>query len=463
MSRKSGHRLSEQTTHQLKFLMDITATSEVAPKPQPAHARLKLALVLLAYAAACCVSMLCVIHYYDYMRAFAFDRAQLIPALLTVVPVVVVSLLFVFSRFSFGYYIGFCFYTIILGYIWLSKFSLLDYDHSLGRLSALASLVALLLPALFVTSPVRQRIVLSERAFDLLLSLILVFAAAVITVGVLYNFRVVSLADIYKFRLTLELPRALSYAIGIASNALLPFAFAACYLRGDRWRAAAALVLLLLFYPITLTKLAFFAPFWLVFLALLAAWFEARMVVVLSFFLVIVPGILLQPLEGQHIISKSLYISYFGPANFRMIATPAIVQDMYADFFSKHPLTHFCQMSFVKPFVSCPYSEPLQMVMNSNYAMGFANASLFSNEGIASVGLKWAPLSAFVCGLVIALVNRISAGLPASFILLSAGVLTQVLMNVPIATSMLSNGAVFLFLLWYVTPRTALEKQAPRT
>ena len=368
------------------------------------------------------------------------------------------SLLFVFSRFSFGYYIGFYFFTIILGYIWLSKFSLLDYDHSLGTLSALVSLVAFLLPALFVASPIRQRIVVPERAFDLLLFLMLVFAAAVIAVGIFYNFRVVSLADIYKFRLTLELPRPLSYAIGISSNALLPFAFASYALRGNRWRAAAALVLLLLFYPITLTKLAFFAPFWLVFLALLAARFEARMVVVLSLLLVIVPGILLQPLEAQHIISQELFISYFGPINFRMIAIPSIVLDMYGDFFSKHALTHFCQMSFLKPFVTCPYGEPLQIVMNNNYPMGYANASLFGNEGVASVGLKWAPVSALVCGLVVALANRLSAGLPAKFILLSAGVLTQVLMNVPIATSMLSNGAAFLFLLWYVTPRSAFER-----
>ncbi len=436
----------------------MTETSEVAPESAPTPSRLKLLALLVVFVAACCLSMLGVIHYYDYLKLFAFDWAQLAPAFLTVAPIAVLSPLFVFSRFSFGYYIGFHFFTIILGYVWLSKFSLLDYDHGLGSLSALVSLVLFLMPALFVTSPIRQRTVLSERAFDLLLSLILVFAAAVIAIGVSYNFRVVGLADIYKFRLDLQFPKALSYAIGISSNALLPFAFAACYLRGDRWRAAAALVLLLLFYPITLTKLAFFSPLWLVFLALLAARFEASIVVVLSLLLVIVPGLVLLPLEAQYIISKGLFVSYFGPINFRMIATPAIVQDMYADFFSKHALTYFCQMSFLKPFVSCPYSEPLQMVMNSNYPMGYANASLFSNEGVASVGLKWAPVSAFVCGLVIALANRLSAGLPGTFVLLSASVLTQVLMNVPLATSMLSNGAAVLFLLWYITPRAAFEK-----
>jgi hypothetical protein len=211
----------------------MTDISQAIAKPAPRRNRLIL-MLLVAHVAACCLSMFYVIHYYDYMRLFVFEWTRLAPALLTIGPVAVLSVLFVFSRFSFGYYIGFYFFTIILGYAWLAKFSLLDYDHSLGTLSAFASLVALLIPALFVTSPIRQRIVVPERAFDLLLSLMLVLSAAVIAVGIFYNFRVVSLADIYKFRLTLELPRPLSYAIGISSNALLPFAFAAYYLRGER-------------------------------------------------------------------------------------------------------------------------------------------------------------------------------------------------------------------------------------
>jgi hypothetical protein len=84
---------------------------------------------------------------------------------------------------------------------------------------------------------------------------------------------------------------------------------------------------------------------------------------------------------------------------------------------------------------------------------------LFANEGAASVGLKWAPLSALVCGLVIALGNGLSSGLPARFILLSAGVVSQVLMNVPLSTSLLSNGVAVLFLLWYVTPREMFKRE----
>jgi hypothetical protein len=47
------------------------------------------------------------------------------------------------------------------------------------------------------------------------------------------------------------------------------------------------------------------------------------------------------------------------------------------------------------------------------------NASLFATEGVASVGVLLAPISAFICGLVVALANRLSAGLPCRFVLIS--------------------------------------------
>jgi len=90
---------------------------------------------------------------------------------------------------------------------------------------------------------------------------------AVVTIGAYYNFRLIGVGEIYSFRGEIEFPGFMRYAIGAASNAM--FAFAAFVARGDRWRAVTALLLLLLLYPIMLTKLALFAPFWLLFLALL--------------------------------------------------------------------------------------------------------------------------------------------------------------------------------------------------
>jgi hypothetical protein len=100
----------------------------------------------------------------------------------------------------------------------------------------------------------------------------------------------------------------------------------------------------------------------------------------------------------------------------------------------------------------------LAIVMAKTYHFGNLNASPFATEGIASVGPLLAPLTAFACGLVIALANRLSAGLSPRFVLISGALLPNVLLNVPLSISLLTYGAAILFLLWYITPRTMFEE-----
>jgi hypothetical protein len=117
-------------------------------------------------------------------------------------------------------------------------------------------------------------------------------------------------------------------------------------------------------------------------------------------------------------------------------------------------------MWFLKPVMHCPYQQPLSILMFNNYPYGGNfNASLFATEGVASVGLLLAPVSALVCGLVVALGNRLSAGLPPSFILVSGAILAQIMLNVPLTTVLLSHGAGLLFLLWYITPRSMFQEE----
>ena len=149
-----------------------------------------------------------------------------------------------------------------------------------------------------------------------------------------------------------------------------------------------------------------------------------------------------------------------------MIAIPSLAIDVYNDFFAKHDLTYFCQISPLKRIMHCPYQDPLSVVMKNKYQLGYFNASLFATEGIASVGTLFAPITVFICGLAIALGNRLSAGLPPAFVLISSAILPQVLLNVPLTTVLLTHGAGLLFLLWYVTPRAfsnhiPIHKQLP--
>jgi hypothetical protein len=218
------------------------------------------------------------------------------------------------------------------------------------------------------------------------------------------------------------------------------------------WKAALTLALLLLFYPITLTKLTFFTPAWLLTIALLSRILTTRITVMVSLLLPMAAGAFLI------ILFAMAAVPVFDLVNFRMVGVPSSALDIYNDFFFRNDLTYFCQITFLKQFMACPYQEQLSVVMAKTYGLGNFNASLFATEGIASVGTLFAPVSVFACGLLIACANRLSSGLPPRLVLISGAIFPQILFNVPLSTTLLSHGGLFLFLLWYITPRSIIQQ-----
>ena len=425
---------------------------------QRARGSLGFSLLICAHIVICCGSLI----YVAYSRFPApffnpatfhifFDLSRWYLAVAVAAAFALLAPLFVLARFSFGYFAGFYFYTMMLGYLWLNCYTDLNYDHRAAALSAAACAVVFLLPALFISSPARQIVTLTARSFDRLLMGLLALGVATVAVGAFYNFRLVGLDEMEEFRTKIDAPVSVNYLVTMVSSTLLPFALAGFVAIKAHWRATAVLVLLLFFYPITLSKTALFAPLWLAALLALSRIFEARVTVILSLLVPILAGLVLVTLFGTH---AALYVSI---VNFRMIAIPSVAMDVYNDFFSRHDLTYFCQISPLKRIMPCPYQAPLSVVMQANYKLGNFNASLFATEGIASLGTVFAPVAVFICGLVVALGNRLSAGLPPAFILLSSAGLPLVLLNVPLTTVLLTHGAGFLFLLWYLTPRSIFK------
>jgi len=287
------------------------------------------------------------------------------------------------------------------------------------------------------------------------------FAVVTFAAGASYNFRLVSVDNIYDFRDNLTSPTILNYLIGITSTAMLPFAFACFVEQKKYWRAGAALLLLLSFYPIILSKLTLFTPVWLVGMLVLSKFLQLRVAVIISLLAPMVIGLVLFILFRNELLPYKATIPYFGLINFRMLAIPSLAMDYYNEFFFRHDLTHFCQIGVLKRLIACPYQEPLSIVIYNAFGIGGNfNASLFATEGVASVGPLFAPVTAFACGLVIALGNRASAGLSPRFILLSGGLFPQTLLNIPFTTVLLSHGAVILFLLWYVMPRQSTDSRS---
>ena len=171
---------------------------------------LTLAVLLAIHSILSCASLVYLAPYHVFH--LFYDERLWLHAVLVVTAFSAISLLFVFSDFSFGYFVGFYFYTMILGFLWLSTFSDLQYNHLQAELSAAASAVAFLLPALLITSPLRP-FTMSEQAFERLLALILVLAVATIASSAIYNFRMVGLGEIYNYRDELKIPTLLKLSL----------------------------------------------------------------------------------------------------------------------------------------------------------------------------------------------------------------------------------------------------------
>ena len=380
-----------------------------------------------------------------------YDTNNLLSAILCVGSLAPILILFCRGRISFGYVVALNLYLMALGYMWVNSFSDLEYDHTLYGASVAASIFLFTIPALFISSPIEERIALSRYNFLSTLNCILLLGAITVSVGAYYNFKLVGVSSIYEFRNQLVFPRLFQYLISMNASVLLPFAFAAFVERRSPGGAIMALLLLLLLYPVTLTKMTLFAPAWLIFIALLSSFLEARISIVLS--------LLLPTLVGLLAVTSNAWQSYFLVVNFRMMAIPSVALDLYSHYFSSHESTYFCQIWLIKPFVPCAYQHPLSVVMEETYHLGFFNASLLATEGIASVGPYLAPLAALACALIVGLGNRSSAGLPPRFILTSSAVVVQVLLNVPLSTVLLTHGLAVLYMLWYITPRGFLERR----
>jgi hypothetical protein len=375
--------------------------------------------------------------------------------------------LFVHARFSFGYLLGINFYCVIIGFVWLSYFpnpsydiawdsyfNPASYDHSRARWSIAASLLLLLMPLLFQTSPLRRRFELSPSAMNRLLLALLALSVVVLACNARYGFAFVAPNDTDQLRNALApRPGLLNYLTGWFVGAALPFAFAYFATQRRVVPALLSILMIIAFYPVLLNKTVAFAAIWLPFLFLIFTLLEARRAAVCCLLVPMTAGLIaleLAPYIGAWI--KLAHFAY-GTVNYRMLAVPSIVIDRYSDFFASHRLTYFCQIGFVRALVGCPYEFQLGAEMAKQYDMGNLNGSLFATEGIASVGPLWAPVSALICGLILSLANSVSSGLPRPFVATSSGLVILALLNVPLSASLLSNGLFALMLLWYVTPR----------
>jgi hypothetical protein len=412
------------------------------------HKAIALGLLVAAFLLFNCLSLLAI------ERSVGVVHGPLSEAIVSGCLAALLIPLFVFCRFSFGYVVGVSFYGVIAGFIWISYFSNLHYDHHLARLSAIASFVMFVLPVLVQRRPLRSAVILSSQAMAMLLVAVLCLTVVVLVLDARYGVAFVGIDEAADLRARFSRPAVLDYLTGALIGGALPFSFA--YFARQRRYALSALSigLIVLFYPVLLNKTVLLAAIWLPFLYWVFHVIEPRQAAVLTRLAPLVAGLVVYAVLGPGSpISK--YV--FGWINIRTFALPSIAMDYYSEFFANHELTRFCQINIVRVALGCSYAEQPGPLLAAQYGLGNLNASLFSTEGIASVGPVWAPVSAFVCGLIVSLGNSVSTRHSPALVAASSGLVVQSLLNVPLSITLLSNGFLVLMLLWYVAPATASE------
>jgi hypothetical protein len=402
-------------------------------------------LVLLCVAISC----LSLVIISDRIPTFdiIYDPAYLLTAISGVAALAfLTAAIFVMAEFSFGYFVGFYLYIAVIGFVWLSYFSLFPYDHAIARISSVASIIAFLTPALFLKLNIDNRYFVPVASFEKIVRAAFLFSVMILAVAASYGIKLSSIQQASGLRNTIVQPKAVEYSVGIATGALVPFVFACYWFRREWLQAVAALALLASFYAVTLSKLVLLVPLLMVVFGLFSQILAARVITILSLIVPALVGIAAFGIFGEHAITL------FGLFNLRLLGIPSSALDHYNDFFASHPVTHFCQISFIKNIFGCVYEEPLSVLMSKEYHLGNYNASLLATEGVASMGVYLAPIATFFCGVVVAIGNSLSARLPPHFVIVSSAGLVLLLLNVPLSTALLTYGGAVLFALWYLTP-----------
>lgn len=354
------------------------------------------------------------------------------------------------AEFSFGFLVSAMFLGTISGFIWLSFSTKSQYDHELARWSAIASLFAFSLPLLFHNGPATSWPKIEIKYFRRILHALVLVSVGLLMLNERYGLQFALPSEAAALRADISRPITLNYFTNNFVYAVLPFCFAFFWHFGSKFSAIVTLVIMGLYYPVLLTKTVLFALVWLPFILILFRRLDEKIATVACFSIPLLFGLICYVASAQQ--NGSVAQEIFGYANERMFALPSIALDYYADFFANHANTFFCQIKIVQWFTDCPYLEQLGVVFAKQYGVGNLNASLFATEGIASVGLKWAPATAFLCGFILSFGNRASRHLPPSFVATSGSLLLIALRDVPLSTTLLTNGGFVLFFLWSVSP-----------
>lgn len=201
-------------------------TDRIALRVSAANERATITILAWSFLALLCVSLVLVSQKAPPAFHIKFDGDNVLPAALSVAAFISCVPLFASSRCPLGFAASFYLLTVTAGYLWLSYFTPLQYDHVVARFSAVASWAAFALPTLLITKSIPMRNLLTYGEMNWLAGCLIFVAAAIAIEGYLFGFHFVGLVDGESLRDTLDLPTWMRYAITISATTILPFTYA---------------------------------------------------------------------------------------------------------------------------------------------------------------------------------------------------------------------------------------------
>jgi hypothetical protein len=282
--------------------------------------------------------------------------------------------------------------------------------------------------------------------------------------GMTQDFHLSSLKELYEYRYS----NAVNGALIIRMGAIYVFSmggfFCVLAMMFRKYHyAALALTGFVICYGLIYLKAALLAPAWLIFIYVGTRFF-CRESTVRFYFLLGAPFLFgtawyLWSPQTANPGGNLIQFLYMGGVMFRLYALTSDAMGFYYEFFKTHPHTYWSHISIVDLFVHYPYGEnTMALQMQSNYGLGNYNASFLASDAIGAYGYLALPFVGLAVGLIFILFNTAGRGFGTT----SRAVLTVMpalaLQNIPLATTLLTNGIALLILYMAWMPRTWLAR-----
>lgn len=135
-----------------------------------------------------------------------------------------------------------------------------------------------------------------------------------------------------------------------------------------------------------------------------------------------------------------------GMVNIRTFSIQGLAAGVYHDFFMDHPFTYMSQLKFFSLLNEYPYSADIPIVLNNAYGLGNFNSHTFFSDGYSSFGYAGMIASAFGLSAYLYLLDSLTQK-NTKFFLVATAFYTSTLLNVSLATSLLTFGGLIFILM----------------